>query len=250
MAGSLVGQIINGEYTKTAASTEATKSSSNMSTSKTSDSKGTQYNEEMFLQLLVAEMQYQDPLEPSDNSEYVSQLASFTQIEAIQSVQSDMQTIQANSLVGKVVIMNHDNEMISGKVDYVTSDDGKLYLSIDDKQYDIDELTSVVDGTYYTAAVAANTLSDMVAKLPPKDNVTLADEESITEAATIFDSMDSYTQGFIEDSTVNKLKEVYDRLQELKKAKEQADKNNEVVAEVNQTAESKEVDDTTTTEGA
>ena len=33
---------------------------------------------EQFLQLMVAEMQNQDPLEPTDNSDYMAQLATFT----------------------------------------------------------------------------------------------------------------------------------------------------------------------------
>ena len=31
-----------------------------------------------FLQLLVAQMQYQDPLEPTDNTQYIAQMATFT----------------------------------------------------------------------------------------------------------------------------------------------------------------------------
>ncbi len=100
MAGNLIGNVQNGEFVKTEASKEATKAASNgINSSKSEAKKGTEYNEEMFLQLLVAEMQYQDPLEPTDNGQYVSQLASFTQIEAIQSVQDDMKSMQANSLV-------------------------------------------------------------------------------------------------------------------------------------------------------
>ena len=35
-----------------------------------------------FLSLLVTEMQYQDPLEPTDNSQYIAQMATFSQVEA------------------------------------------------------------------------------------------------------------------------------------------------------------------------
>ena len=42
----------------------------------------------LFLQLLVAEMKYQDPLEPTTNTEYVSELASFTQVEATQNART------------------------------------------------------------------------------------------------------------------------------------------------------------------
>jgi len=37
-----------------------------------------------FLQLLVAQMQYQDPLEPTSNTEYIAQYATFSEVEQIQ----------------------------------------------------------------------------------------------------------------------------------------------------------------------
>ncbi len=39
-----------------------------------------------FLALLVAQLQYQDPLEPMDNTEYVSQLAEFSSLEQMQNI--------------------------------------------------------------------------------------------------------------------------------------------------------------------
>lgn len=63
-----------------------------------------------FLQLLVTEMQHQDPTKPMDPTQTVSQLASFASVE--QAVQTnakltsllDMSTLsQANSFIGKKV---------------------------------------------------------------------------------------------------------------------------------------------------
>ena len=39
-----------------------------------------------FLQLLVAQMKYQDPLEPTSNTEYISQLATFSELEEMQNL--------------------------------------------------------------------------------------------------------------------------------------------------------------------
>jgi len=39
-----------------------------------------------FLKLLVAQMQYQDPLEPTSNTEYISQFATFSELEQMQNV--------------------------------------------------------------------------------------------------------------------------------------------------------------------
>ena len=49
-------------------------------------STGDSLDKQAFLQLLVAQMQYQDPLEPMDNTEYISQLAQFSALEAISAV--------------------------------------------------------------------------------------------------------------------------------------------------------------------
>lgn len=251
MAGTLVGNIVNGQYNKTAASTDATKTDNTTSTSKTAAKEGTQYNEEMFLQLLVAEMQYQDPLQPTDNGEYVSQLASFTQIEAVQSVQSDMATIQANSLVGKVVIINADNEEIHGVVDYViTDDDGNMFASVEGKEYEIDDIKSVVNESYYNAVMTVDTFNTMVAKLPTAENVTLADEKAITNVMNVYNSMDSYTQSFVTKETVDYIKEIAAKFEELKKAKEEADKNNETVSESTESGETTNSETTETPDDA
>lgn len=224
MAGSLVGGIVNGIYTKTDASTEATaKASSTTSTSKTAASGDSGYDQEMFLQLLIAEMQYQDPLEPTDNSEYVTQLASFTTIDAIQQVQADMQTIQANSLVGKYVIVNDNNEYFSGQVDYVTTDsDGTLQIAVNDKLYTIDKIDSVVNEKYYNAVIAAETFTDIVGALPTLSDITKEDAESIASARNVYNAMDSYTQGYVNAGALSNLTAYEKRVAELLKAAEQA----------------------------
>ena len=237
MAGSLIGAVTNGAYTKTAASQEATKSDQTTSTSKTPGKTGNEYDQEMFLQLLVAEMQYQDPLQPSDNKDYVAQLASFTQIEAIQSVQKDMASMQANSLVGKMVVINDNNTEVEGRVNYVTSDDdGTLYVNVNDKTYKVDDIDSVVDDAYYNAVTIVQTFNEMVAKLPSAEYVTLGDEKAITDVLNVYNSMDTYTQSYVDQKTVDYLKELATVFDTLKKAKEDADKEAaEKAAQVNNT---------------
>ncbi|UIJ72895.1 flagellar hook assembly protein FlgD [Aurantimonas sp. HBX-1] len=61
-----------------------------------------------FLKLLVAEMSHQDPLNPTDSTQYISQFASFSSVEqAIQtnkkldSLMTVSALTQANSLIGR-----------------------------------------------------------------------------------------------------------------------------------------------------
>lgn len=68
---------------------------------------------QMFLKLLVAQVQYQDPLEPTDSSAFVTQLTQLSQTESLQSVQSllsnqssildSLQTMQLGAQVGSQV---------------------------------------------------------------------------------------------------------------------------------------------------
>lgn len=228
----LVGGVTNGEYKKTQASQEATKNNNAASTSKTKDAKSTEYNQDMFLQLLVAEMQYQDPLQPTDNSQYVAQLASFTQIEAIQSVQAGMENIEGNSLVGNYVTLNVNGKEISGIVDFVQKDDEKgLMVSVDGNMYEKTKITSVVDGEYYMSKYVANLFVEAMKKLPDKDQVTVRDGKLIEEVAGYRNALDAYPRSydFIEkkDDVLNKFSEVLVQYQKLKEAVDNADKNNE-----------------------
>lgn len=119
------------------------------------NTKGTStMGKDQFLQILVAEMQYQDPLEPTTNTEWVSQMATFSQIEELQKMSESMQTGQAQNLVGKYVIMattdsTGETKYTSGKVQTVEIREDGTYLSIGGYLYNIDDLYSVVDEDYY-----------------------------------------------------------------------------------------------------
>ena len=128
-------------------------------------------DKEAFLQLLVAQMKYQDPLEPTSNTEYISQLATFSSLEEMQNLNGTMTTQHATNLVGKTVIMNVTSStgatnVIQGKVDFVVKQNNKVYLSIDDQLYNIDDLDKVIDDEYLEALEMAEGFEEAVGKLP------------------------------------------------------------------------------------
>ncbi len=140
--------------------TESTNKTYN-STSTDGAQAGGKLGKDAFLQLLVAEMQNQDPLEPSSNTDYIAQLATFSQVEELQNVSYSMQQSQAGGLVGKVVIMLTKNAAgetgyVDGVVERVVNKDGKTYLGVDGSLYDIADLYSVVDEKYYEQYNAEN----------------------------------------------------------------------------------------------
>ncbi|MHC4740809.1 MAG: flagellar hook assembly protein FlgD [Planctomycetota bacterium] len=69
-----------------------------------------------YMTLLVTQLQNQNPLEPLDNNEMASQLAMFSQLEQLESmnrsfsdVLSDMKREYAASLIGKEISFNADD---------------------------------------------------------------------------------------------------------------------------------------------
>ena len=136
-----------------AISSIANSSSSYSATSKGKTS-GSDLDKEAFLNLLVTQMQYQDPLNPSDNTEYMSQLAQYSALEAQLNISDTLDKGNNLNLVGKYVIMNTTDSsgkqaMISGLVEYATVKDGDVYLSVNNTYYPAEDLDSVIDYDYY-----------------------------------------------------------------------------------------------------
>lgn len=137
---------------------ETASSGSSISDSKDS---GSSLGKDAFLQLLVTQMKYQDPLDPQDNSEYIAQLATFSQLEELQNMSNTMQLSQASSLVGETVIMRTKSNVtgevtyVAGTVDFVSIENNKAFLSINGSKYSIDDLDKVVDDAYWASYLEA-----------------------------------------------------------------------------------------------
>lgn len=116
-------------------------------------SSGNSLGKDAFLQLLCAQLQYQDPLNPQTDTEFVAQLAQYSQLEELQNLSASNQNSQALSLVGQNVIIQATGSSsgtvyFSGTVDYVTYVNGEAKLSVNDTLYSLDDVYSVIDATY------------------------------------------------------------------------------------------------------
>ena len=140
---SLVEKVVNGQIADTSRAEAAERNKiGDKGVSETSNSS---FDKEMFLKLLAAEMQYQDPMSPTDNSQYVSEMATFSQVEATTNVSNTVSKMNANALIGNYVTVNTDDGDITGVVDYVTERSDGTKLSINNKEYDIDDVKTVTD---------------------------------------------------------------------------------------------------------
>lgn len=93
-----------------------------------------------FLKILVTQLQNQDPTSPMEDTNYIAQLAQFSSLEQMQSLNSSFTFGQAYSLIGKNVFSTITDDQgiaedIFGKVTGVLSMRGAAFLEIDAKSY-------------------------------------------------------------------------------------------------------------------
>ncbi|MCL6442027.1 MAG: flagellar hook capping protein [Alicyclobacillus sp.] len=117
-----------------------------------------QLGQNAFLQLMMTQMQYQDPLQPQDNSQFLAQLAQFTALEQMTNVaQTDSSILNtlttletmsqlnfAHQLIGEqVTVTDANGTSISGTVTGIGIQNSQPTLVINGKSYDLTMLTGV-----------------------------------------------------------------------------------------------------------
>ena len=180
-------------------------------------------DKDAFLQLLVAQMKYQDPLEPTSNTEYISQYATFSQVEQMQNMASTMELTRASAMVGKLVEVNTvdsagNARSIQGTVEYVAYENNQAFVSINGALYSIDDVVAVVDESYQSALDLAVSFTAAMNKLPRLEFITLEDKENIESLQKIFNNMTAYQQSFIDKKKIEKLQSYVERIAELQEA--------------------------------
>ncbi len=188
-------------------------------------------DKDAFLQLLVAQMKYQDPLEPTSNTEYISQLATFSELEEMQNVSASMDMSRANALVGQYVFMNVTDSSgkttyPEGQVDYVVYQGGKIYLSVNEQLYNIDDLDTVADPEYLLATRLADSFMTELGKLPKPELIGEKHIEDIETLISVYDNMTSYQKSYITDEAMDKFKDILEVYEVMKPSEETEDAEN------------------------
>lgn len=117
---------------------------------------GKELGRDAFLQLLVMELQNQDPLEPVQNSEMVAQLAQFSSLEQMESLNGSFELLSGNvdqlnfisaqGLLGKYVEgVNEAGEVATGVVDSVYLDGSIVVLNVDGEIMPMSNVLSIMD---------------------------------------------------------------------------------------------------------
>lgn len=119
--------------------------------SKFKDATENMVNSDTFLSLLVAEMTNQDPMEPTSNTEFVTQMAQFTSLQYSKDSATYSQSNYASSLVGKTVTaskMDGSKQVTkTGVVQSVMKNGDSYTLKIDGVSFELKNITSISETT-------------------------------------------------------------------------------------------------------
>ena len=110
-----------------------------------------QLGKDTFLKLMVAQLRYQDPLNPTDSADFLAQSAQFTSLEKLETVASQSAqafaaqlAFGASSLVGRPVTYTAaDGTEASGSVASVRFTATGPLLDVDGTQVSLDSIVSV-----------------------------------------------------------------------------------------------------------
>ena len=121
-------------------------------TSTTTVTKTTDLGKDDFLKLLVAQLQSQDPLNPMEDKEFISQMAQFTSLEQMKNVSNAVQITQATSYIGEQVTWDDEmGEQQTGIVKSVRIVSGEPKIVVGDQNIALAKVTSVTDAPAATA---------------------------------------------------------------------------------------------------
>ena len=99
-----------------------------------------------FLKLLLTQLTHQDPTQPMEDKEFISQMAQFSTLEQIVNIGTEMARVttllarvQGYALLGRVVTVNNGGEKVTGTVEGVSGGDYPQVL-LDGTYYDISDV--------------------------------------------------------------------------------------------------------------
>jgi flagellar basal-body rod modification protein FlgD len=132
-----------------------------------------QLGQKDFLKLLVAQLSAQDPLNPQTDTQFIGQMAQFAALQNSQSLDTDMQTLRANQLLGKTVQVKVDDQHnANGVVTGVDTSTGTPKVLIGNNSFDLSDVLRVIQvqatsTSAGTAPTPAATTSTAKSPAPP-----------------------------------------------------------------------------------
>jgi flagellar basal-body rod modification protein FlgD len=130
--------------TTTSGVTGTTQTQGTTGTERAATRRGDELGKAEFLQLLVTQLRYQDPMNPMDDREFAAQLAQFSALEKITEQTRWSKLTYALGLVGRHVTYHQDDGQVAGGiVKSVRTVDGEPLLAVGEAEIRIEQVIEV-----------------------------------------------------------------------------------------------------------
>ena len=108
-------------------------------------------NENSFLQLLVTQLENQNPLQPTANTQFIAQLAQFTSLEQMTNVATGVTQLGNQTQLGSsfsllgdtVTVQDGSGGSVTGTVSSVSVKNGQATLTVNGQSYPFSAVTTV-----------------------------------------------------------------------------------------------------------
>ena len=124
--------------------TSATTSTSGIQSTDSVANSSQTLNQQDFLQLLVTQMENQDPMNPQSDTDMAAQMAQFTSLQQSSGMSASLAMMQANSLIGSSVSLQvNPQTTASGVVQGVMLQNGTPQIMVNGSNYNLSQVLSV-----------------------------------------------------------------------------------------------------------
>ncbi len=153
-------------------------------------------DKDSFLRLLITQLQYQDPLNPVEDKEFVAQMAQFSALEEMQNMNKATTKAQAFSMIGKSIYSIQYNsttgeyDEIEGQVTSVLLLNNQPYLMVGNKQVSLDSVEEVYGS--YESYLMSNVNNNLV----NNQNLTLIGKS--VQAITVDGEKTEFVEGIVD----------------------------------------------------
>lgn len=112
-----------------------------------------------FIKILVTQLRSQDPLNPQKDTEFIGQMAQFSALESTKSMQTEIQGLRANALIGHKVEIKDGEFNVVGEVTSVDSIKGELKIIVNGVPYSLSDVVRVERTTPASVGLQTEPLS-------------------------------------------------------------------------------------------